>query len=198
MSDIWHISDTHFGHANIIKYSNRPYANVDEMNEMMIQEWNKLVKPGDNVYHNGDFAFMSVDRLEKLLWRLNGSIHLVLGNHDKEIIKNRNRLLKHGKFATIQHYNELKVGGQMVVLFHYGMRVWNKSHHGSILLYGHSHGSLPPYGKSVDVGVDCKEITSEYRPIHLDEVLKYMSKRETPVVDHHGMREEEGSDESAR
>lgn len=186
----WFISDTHFGHANIIKYSNRPYKDVDEMNEMMIQEWNKLVKPGDNVHHNGDFAFMPVDRLEKLLWRLNGNIHLVLGNHDKEIVKNRNRLLKQGKFNTIQNYNELKMGGEMIVLFHYGLRVWNKSHHGSILLYGHSHGSLPPYGKSVDVGVDCKEITSEYRPIHVDEVLKYMSKRETPVVDHHGTREE--------
>lgn len=195
--DTWFISDTHFGHANIIKYSKRPYKDVDEMNEMMIQEWNKLVKPEDNVHHNGDFAFMPVDKLEKLLWRLNGNIHLVLGNHDKEIVKNKNRLLKQGKFNTIQNYNELKLNGQMIVLFHYGLRVWNKSHHGSILLYGHSHGSLPPYGKSVDIGVDCKEITKEYRPIHLDEVLKYMSKRETPVVDHHGMRNEEGTDESS-
>lgn len=195
--DTWFISDTHFGHANIIKYSKRPYTDVQDMNEKMIQEWNKLVKPGDNVHHNGDFSFMPVDKLERLLWRLNGNIHLVLGNHDKEIVKNRNRLLKHGKFNTIQHYNELKMGGEMIVLFHYGLRVWNKSHHGSILLYGHSHGSLPPYGRSVDIGVDCKEITNEYRPIHLDEVLKYMSKRENPVVDHHGMREEEGTDESS-
>lgn len=186
--DQWFISDTHFGHANIIRYSNRPYKDVDEMNEMMIQEWNKLVKPGDLVYHNGDFAFLPTDKLEKLLRRLSGSIHLVLGNHDKDIIKNRNQLLKQGKLATIQHYNELNVDGQKIILFHYGCRVWNKSHHGSILLYGHSHGSLPPFGKSVDIGVDCKEITHEYRPIHLDEVLKYMSKREQSVVDHHGMK----------
>lgn len=188
--DTWFTSDTHFGHANIIKYSKRPYKDVDEMNEKMIQEWNHLVKPGDNVHHNGDFAFMPVDKLERLLWRLNGNIHLVLGNHDKEIVKNRNRLLKHGKLVTIQHYNELKLDGKpMIVLFHYGCRVWNKSHHGSILLYGHSHGSLPPFGKSVDVGVDCKEITSEYRPIHVDEVLKYMDKRDVSVVDHHGDKE---------
>jgi calcineurin-like phosphoesterase family protein len=187
MSDIWHISDTHFGHANIIKYSNRPFSDVEEMNEMMIQEWNKLVKPSDQVYHNGDFAFLQLDKLKRLLWRLNGNIHLMLGNHDKEITKHRADLLKHGKFVTIQHYHELKVAGKMIVLFHYGQRVWNKSHHGSIMLYGHSHGSLPPHGLSVDVGVDCKEITHEYRPIHLDEVLKYMSKREAVVVDHHGM-----------
>src|SRR5512135_1658657 len=138
--DQWFISDTHFGHANIIRYSNRPYKDVDEMNEMMIQEWNKLVKPGDLVYHNGDFAFLPTDKLEKLLRRLSGSIHLVLGNHDKDIIKNRNQLLKQGKLATIQHYNELNVDGQKIILFHYGCRVWNKSHHGSILLYCHSHG----------------------------------------------------------
>lgn len=187
--DTWFISDTHFGHANIIKYSNRPFKDVDEMNEMMIQEWNKLVKPTDEVYHNGDFAFLQLPKLKTLLWRLNGILHLQLGNHDKEIIKHRADLLKHGKFASIVHYRELKTpGNPMIVLFHYGQRVWNKSHHGSIMLYGHSHGSLPPHGLSVDVGVDCKEITHEYRPIHLDEVLKYMSKRTQVVVDHHGMQ----------
>jgi calcineurin-like phosphoesterase family protein len=54
------------------------------------------------------------------------------------------------------------------------------------MLYGHSHGSLPPFGKSVDVGVDCKEITEDYRPVTADEVLTYMSKREFVAVDHHG------------
>lgn len=191
MNSMWFISDTHFGHANIIKYSNRPYKDVSEMNEMMIQEWNKLVKPQDDVYHNGDFAFLQLDKLKQLLSRLNGKIHLTLGNHDKEITRHRTDLLKHGKFVSIEHYRELKVAGKMIVLFHYGQRVWNRSHHSSIMLYGHSHGSLPPHGLSVDVGVDCKEITSEYRPIHLDEVLKYMSKREAVVVDHHGMKEED-------
>ena len=199
MSDTFFISDTHWGHANIIKYSNRPYKDVDEMNDKMAVEWNKIVKPDDVVYHQGDVAFMPFAKLKSYLWRLNGTIHVVLGNHDKAVSQNKKDLLAQGKIASISHYNELKLPGTpMIVLFHYGMRVWNKSHHGSILLYGHSHGSLPPYGKSVDVGVDSKEITSEYRPIHLDEVLKYMSKRETPVVDHHGMREEEGTDESPK
>lgn len=197
MSDTWFISDTHFGHANIIRYSNRPYKDVTEMNEKMIQEWNKLVKPGDNVYHLGDYAFMKPDPLRALTWRLMGHKHLILGNHDKWIIDNWNDLVRKNTFASIQYYRELKVGGAMLVLFHYGQRVWNRSHHGSIHLYGHSHGSLPPHGLSVDVGVDSKEITPEYRPIHLDEVLKYMSKRQQVVVDHHGTREEEGSDESS-
>ncbi len=90
---------------------------------------------------------------------------------------------------VFQNYKELKVEGKFIVLFHYGQRVWNKSHHDSIHLYGHSHGSLPPHGKSVDVGVDCKEITHEYRPVSLDEVVRYMDKRQGEVVDHHGMKD---------
>lgn len=183
------MSDTHFGHANIIRYSSRPFADVEEMNEKMIAEWNHLVKPQDDVYHLGDFAFMRPAPFTSLVWRLQGKKHVILGNHDKWIIENWDDLVRKGTFASIQHYREVKVAGKMLVLFHYGQRVWNKSHHGSIHLYGHSHGSLPPHGLSVDVGVDCKEITPEYRPIHLDEVLAYMSKRSQSVVDHHGMEE---------
>ena len=112
MEDVWFISDPHFGHSRIIEYSSRPFANVDEMNEKMVQNWNELVKPGDRVYCNGDVAFMPYDKFRAFIWRLNGNIHLVLGNHDKMIIENKNDLLKQGRFATIQHYNELKIAGQ--------------------------------------------------------------------------------------
>lgn len=190
MKNIFFCSDTHFGHSNIIKYSNRPYENVAEMNEALIQNWNALVKPADEVWHLGDFAFMQFDVFKTLLRQLNGNIYFVRGNHDKIIDQNRVEILRQGKIKTIQDYAEVKVAGKMIVLAHYGHRVWNKSHYGSIHLYGHSHGSLPPHGLSVDVGVDCKEITPEYRPIHLDEVLKYMSGRQTSVVDHHGIRGE--------
>ena len=191
MSDIFFTSDTHWGHANIIKYSARPFADVDEMNAALIKNWNAVVKPTDTVWHLGDFAFMQFSKFKNVLWQLNGDIHFVRGNHDKMIDQNKVEILRQGKIKTIQDYAELKVAGKFIVLFHYGQRVWNKSHHGSIHLYGHSHGSLPPHGLSVDVGVDCKEITSEYRPIHLDEVIKYMDKRKSIVVDHHGMKDEE-------
>jgi len=183
---IWFISDTHFGHKNIIQYSNRPFSSVEEMNEHMVNEWNALVKPNDEIYHLGDFAFMPFTDFKKLLWRLNGIKHHIRGNHDKMIDQNKKQLISSGALASSQDYRELKTSGNpMIVMFHYGQRVWNKSHHGSIHLYGHSHGSLPPHGKSVDVGVDCKEITEEYRPIHIDEVLEYMNKREFQAVDHH-------------
>lgn len=190
------ISDTHWGHANIIRYSKRPFSSVEEMNQKLIENWNARVAPEDTVYHLGDFAFMKYEQFLRILARLNGKKHVIRGNHDKLISSNRHDLLKSGALDSIQDYLELRLPGTpMIVLFHYGQRVWNKSHHGSIHLYGHSHGSLPPYGKSVDVGVDSKEITDEYRPVSLDEVLRYMEKRDKAVVDHHGKRDEEGTDE---
>lgn len=182
------VSDTHWGHTNIIKYSNRPFSSVPEMNEALIKNWNAVVQPNDTVWHLGDVAFCKYPEFKSIISRLNGNKNLVYGNHDKMIEQNEAELLRLGLFKSIQNYAEISVQGTKVILFHYGMRVWNKSHHGSILLYGHSHGSLPPFGKSVDVGVDSKEITSEYRPVSEHEVLAYMKNRQGEVVDHHGTR----------
>jgi len=200
MQSTYFISDTHFYHSNVIKYSSRPFSSAEEMNEQMIQNWNAMVKPGDNVYHLGDVSFGPYKETKTLLNRLNGDIHVILGNHDKIIYKNINDLQSSLTLASVQNYKELKLGDPypMIVLFHYGQRVWNKSHYGSIHCYGHSHGNLPPHGKSVDVGVDSIEITRangenggkskfDYRPIHLDELLEYMSKRNFEAVDHHIM-----------
>lgn len=188
---IWFVSDTHFGHANIIRYSQRPFADVKEMDTALVKNWNAVVKPNDDVWHLGDFAFLKKDSFIELLRHLNGRINVVLGNHDGVIEDNLERVTSfdptgHEKQITVQHYKELRYNGKKIVLFHYGQRVWNSSHHGSIHLYGHSHGSLPPHGLSVDVGVDCKEVTPEYRPVSVDEVLAYMAKREKTIVDHHG------------
>lgn len=78
------IGDTHFNHNNIIKYCNRPFKNVEEMNEHIIKQWNSVVKKDDTVYHLGDFALKSdQEMITDLVKRLNGSIILILGNHDK-------------------------------------------------------------------------------------------------------------------
>lgn len=172
------ISDTHFSHKNIIKYSSRPYEDTYAMNKAMTEAWNAVVAPDDTVYHLGDFAFAKIETIEKILENLNGNIHFVHGNHDKEILKNKERLLDYGLFKSITPYQEIHYKNQFIVMCHYGMRVWNKSHHGSWMLYGHSHGSLPPFGKSVDVGVDAKFVTNDYRPISFDEIKSFMDNRQ--------------------
>lgn len=82
---IWVTSDNHFDHKNIIKYCNRPFKDVNEMNETMIKNWNNVVKPNDTVYHLGDFALTSAKRYEYFLSRLHGHIIIILGNHDKSV-----------------------------------------------------------------------------------------------------------------
>jgi len=178
-------SDSHFFHKNIMKYSNRPFTTVEEMNDCLVDNWNRVVKPNDDAYHLGDFGFANIMKTKSILKRLNGNIYFVYGNHDKELIRHRKELLQEKLFASMLPYMEIKENKQSIVLFHYGMRVWNKHHYGSWLLYGHSHGTLPPYGKSVDVGVDCKEITDEYRPVSFDEIYEFMKNRDIINTDYH-------------
>lgn len=154
----WYTSDTHFGHANVIRYSERPFQSVDEMDEAIIANWNRVVQPNHDVYHLGDFAFSK--NPDRYLSRLNGRKHLIIGNHDSEIT------LKSTYWESVQPYLEVNENKLKIILSHYAMRVWNKSHYGAIMLYGHSHGSLPGSDQSLDVGVDCWN----YYPISLEHI----------------------------
>jgi calcineurin-like phosphoesterase family protein len=162
---IYYCSDHHWGHNNIIKYSNRPFADVDEMNEAMIARWNSRVEPNDTVYHLGDVAFMPAKRFESIANRLNGIIHLCPGNHDSD------DLLAMNRWASVHPYREIRDLNKKVVLSHYSHRVWNGSHKGSLMLYGHSHGSLPGSNQSLDVGVDCWD----YYPVTMREIMARMA-----------------------
>lgn len=82
---IFFIADTHFNHANIIKYCNRPFDNINEMNEYIIKKWNSVVKNVDTVYHLGDVGFGSLQEVKVLVQRLNGTKILLRGNHDFKI-----------------------------------------------------------------------------------------------------------------
>ena len=196
---VWFTSDTHFGHANIIKYCHRPFLQpgdlddkgqwvskeiakkrADEMDRVMIDNWNALVAPEDFVYHLGDFAMG-----DQALYRrqLNGRICFVVGNHDKQI----NRKL----FEAVWDLRKIEVNCaefqesyQAIVLCHYAMRVWNKSHRGVWHLYGHSHGTLPddPNARSMDVGVDCNEL----KPFSCLQIQQRMNKKTFKPIDHHG------------
>lgn len=79
---IFVIADTHFNHENIVKYCNRPFKNVHEMNEVLIKNWNDVVEDKDIVYHLGDYGFGAKEQLKEIFNRLNGKKYLVMGNHD--------------------------------------------------------------------------------------------------------------------
>jgi calcineurin-like phosphoesterase family protein len=162
---ILYCGDTHFSHNNILKYCNRPFQSIEEHDEILIQNWNKVVHNNDIVYFLGDFAWKTPDIFLK---KLNGSIVLIKGNHD---YKFKYRL--GDKIINIYELHSASIEGANIVMCHYCLRVWDKSHWNSFHLYGHSHNRLPPIGKSLDVGVD----GHYYTPWKHDEIIEYMKTR---------------------
>lgn len=171
---MWFTADTHFGHKRIIELAHRPFASVEEMDEAMIARWNERVGRNDIVFHLGDFAFADHG---PYLSRLNGYKRLVVGNHD-----HTNRTKLSSGWGTISDLLHVTVAGTSIVLCHYGMRVWSKSHHGALHFYGHSHGSLLGDSQCTDVGVDCWN----FRPVSLDEIKARLATLPArPAVDQH-------------
>ena len=160
---IFFTSDQHFYHKNVIKYCNRPFNSVEEMNEEIILRFNSVINNNDLCYFIGDVAFIhSVKETIMLLKKLNGFKILIVGSHD-EVTKNVN-----GIFVKKTPLLQIKYNKNQITLCHYNMRVWPASHYNSIQLFGHSHGNLNPVGKQYDVGVD----SNNFSPIHIDDVLK--------------------------
>ncbi len=178
---IWFTSDQHYSHKNIIEYSKRPFADVKEMNEAMVQRWNEVVRPGDLVYSLGDFCLGDEEDAVKYAKRLIGQKYLVYGNHDKRLRKNKDF---NAQWIWQKDYAKIEVGNQKIILCHFPFLTWDGSHKGNWNLHGHSHGSLPddPNALRLDVGVDCWD----YYPVSFEELQKRMSKKEYRPIDHHG------------
>ena len=172
MGNLFFTSDLHLGHANIIRFSNRPFSCVQEMDECLTENINKVVGVNDTLYILGDVSFRSkkADTLG-LLRRINcKDLHLIVGNHDKDYSRD-------GVFKTINVYEELKYSPNELplVLFHYPIESWNRKCHGSLHLHGHIHsiGSDLNVRRFIgenyayDVGVDA----NNYEPVCLEEIL---------------------------
>lgn len=159
---LWFTADHHFGHANIIGLCRRPFSDVAEMNEVMVERWNATVGSCDEVWHLGNFAYRcGPNRQAEIFSRLRGrAIHLLRGRHD------RGRTLAL-PWASVQHYAEIVVDGRLLVLFHYALREWKDSRHGSLALHGNGYGVLPSMPAACDVGVDAWN----FRPASLSEIL---------------------------
>lgn len=161
MSEIYFVSDMHFGHNNILEYCKRPYVDVSTMNQMLVDNWNETVSTNDTVYHLGDWAFHNYE----CIGQLNGRIYSVPGNHDIERKKKLLPFLVNGFLDEI-HYLKLSPTRRFV-LCHYPLEAWRREY--PFHLHGHRHGQnerLIP--NRIDVGIDATKL---YRPMHIDEVL---------------------------
>ena len=136
MVKTFYIADLHFGHKNVIKYDNRPFLSVEEMDDVLIENWNHTVGVDDTVYVLGDISWYDYKRTVEIMQQLKGKKILIKGNHDK-----LNQELKNC-FEYICDYKEIKDNGRDVILCHYPIPCFNKHFYGSIHLYGHVHNSF--------------------------------------------------------
>lgn len=173
MAKTWVISDTHFGHENIIRYCNRPFKDAYHMNTEMINNWNAVVDPNDYVIHCGDFCFGDP---ANYIHKLNGMITLVLGNHDKNTL----RFLKNNQVSKFRVVDELVITykSKRVLFFHYP--VWQDQYKAmrcmnhDILLYGHVHNGredLTPPWNAKNVCVEKMEYKPQEFKIVVDTIL---------------------------
>lgn len=188
--NIWFASDYHFLHANVIKYDNRPFEDVLEMNEVLIDNWNELVDDKDIVFYLGDLSFeRNGNETKNIVDQLKGKIHYILGNHDDE-----KKIAKLNRFETISDYVNLLVDDednprkkQGIIMMHYPILSWDKAHHGDWHLHGHCHQSLANkkieyYNRKVlDVGCN----GWDYKPVSYNEIKNVMNTKDIENIDHH-------------
>lgn len=170
-------SDTHWGHKRIIELCKRPFKDVEEMNNSLIENWNKVVPKNGVVFHLGDFAFGGSELWNKVLDQLNGKIHLILGNHDRGNL--RENYIK--KFELVTPQMQIEIEGRSIYLNHYPFLCyggsWRSPEQAIFQLFGHIHSGpnctgldcdrlnvLFPY--QYDVGVD----NNNYTPISWKQV----------------------------
>ena len=168
---IYIISDTHFNHTNIIKYCNRPFKDINEMNDAIINNWNKIVKKDDIVYHLGDFFLGSKYDLKNIVDKLNGTIYLIRGNHDRLTVKSYEDcgiiVLKNAPI-TIDEYK--------IMLSHRPLSD-TMIRDGYINIHGHIHEKKLEniydnklFSKNKHINVSCDALN--FKPILLNELLK--------------------------
>ena len=181
-------SDTHYGHKNIVRGvtnwrtqdgevpldSTRNFQTIEQMNERLIDGINHFVGQDDTLIMLGDVSFGGFDNIGIFLERLVcHNIHLILGNHDTHIDRDRDFVQK--RFLSVQHYSEVNINGQDFVLCHYPLQSWHGLNKGVIHLHGHVH--LPEHrkfgnGKRMDVGVDGNGMN----PYNISDIIKTMNK----------------------
>ncbi|MFQ5769190.1 MAG: metallophosphoesterase [bacterium] len=174
-------ADLHLDHFEMIQHCQRPFSSVEEMNEHLIVQWNKVVMPQDVVIHCGDFGLGLKWQMEPFKKRLNGNAIFIKGNHDHWMKEKRYEYHKKFNFPTILY----------VYATHFPLRTWVKDNINGYNLHGHCHGSLAPFYNQLDVGIDnVNRIWGKYRPISLDEIHTQIQKQNSKIRE--GQNNEQG------
>lgn len=136
----YYISDLHFGHKNSLSFDNRPFTDIEIHDQTIINNWNNTVSIDDDVYILGDISWHNATKTIEIFKSLNGRKHLIKGNHDSKLLRNREL---QSLFVEICNYKEIPLdNGKGIVLCHYPMPCFKNHYYGWIHLYGHVHNSF--------------------------------------------------------
>ena len=131
------IADLHFNHSNCLAFDNRPFNTIEEHDQAIINNWNNAVGIDDDVYLLGDISWGNATKTIEIFKQLNGRLHLIKGNHDHKLLKNREL---QSLFVEICDYKELDIGdGKLLILSHYPIPCFRNHYYGAYHLYGHVH-----------------------------------------------------------
>ena len=186
--EVWFTADLHLFHKNVIRYSNRPFTDVDGMNATLLENINKSVLPNDDLYILGDLIFGTSAQAQEFLRQVRcKNLFFVFGNHDKEMRKDAIKPF----FKSMDEYKEISIHNkednshQKICLFHYPVLEWNGAFRSSWMLHGHTHGNLQypevlADKKIADVGVDCWN----YSPVSFTQLKELFKNRQN--MSNHG------------
>lgn len=167
MNKEYFIADTHFGHRQIIDYEDRPFTSVEEMDEILIKNWNETVDNNDTIYMLGDFAFYDKDKIKEICSKLNGNKILVKGNHDTLSVKD---YMECG-FIEVSSYPIIVNG--FFILSHAPLYMNNNMPYVNIFGHVHNNGIYTDYSKKSFCA--CVE-RIEYKPVSLEYIKEQISK----------------------
>lgn len=192
-SNVYFTSDTHFGHANIMRLCNRPFKTIGEMNDTLVRKWNEVVPEDGLVFHLGDFAYGPSGLWDDLLSQLNGRIVLILGNHDLQSLGEQYM----SRFEAIAAQMTMNIEGRKVIMNHYPFLTYSGVYHNGKSrvwqLHVHIHsGSMRNNGRDkdriplllptqYDVGVD----NNDFKPVswaHISSIITSQVERDRGLV----------------
>ena len=192
---VWFISDLHFSHKNILKYSPNRQAEfgldledpeaMSKHDVLLTQRWNMTVSKHDTVYILGDFSFAPTEETRKILEKLNGKKHLIIGNHDKSCKGLENYFESTSQIREVTFKKTLfpfLPENMHCILCHFPMIAWNRRMHGACMIHGHCHGSLDDINTQseelrVDVGFDSQLSNGSF--VELEQLYWYFKDKVT-------------------
>lgn len=168
----YYISDLHFGHRSAIDFDSRPFSDVEEMDRVLIENWNSRVTKNDQVYILGDFAFHNEKPYSWYLEQLAGQKHLIIGNHDRKLLKDSEAM---SHFVSVDHYLEVTDEKKRIILSHYPIAEWRGFHRESWQIYGHIHSRTDAtyqYMKQFDRVLNAAACINNYIPASFNELVR--------------------------